>query len=351
MLPFASPVLRALRGETQLRKERSMIIVTGGAGFIGSNILEGLERNGYRDLVVADWLGCDEKWKNIAKRALSDVVAPEDLYRFLRRNRNHVSAIIHMGAISTTTERDADRFVKNNIDLTWRLWRFCSEQSIPFIYASSAATYGAGEFGFEDDESQDYLNKLRPLNPYGWSKAFIDRKVAATLAMNGHAPRQRVGLKFFNVYGPNEYHKGGQKSVIAHIFPFVQNNEEVLLFKSYNPKYEDGGQLRDFVWVGDIVDVILWFMAHPEHSGLFNVGSGEARSFFDLAKSTWAAMGLEPKIGFKEMPESLRGQYQYYTKANLDKLRSVGYDKPMTRLEEGVRLYVQNFLNTEDPFL
>lgn len=328
-----------------------MIIVTGGAGFIGSNILEGLERNGYRDLVAVDWLGTDDKWKNIAKRSLSDIVAPEDLPRFFRRHRNEISAVIHMGAISTTTERDVDLFIRNNIQTTWNLWRFCAEEKKSFIFASSAATYGSGEFGFEDSDTLDYLNKLRPLNPYGWSKAFIDRKIAATLAAGGKTPRQFVGLKFFNVYGPNEYHKGGQKSVIAHIFPSVRKNEEVLLFKSYHPDYADGGQLRDFVWVGDIVDVILWFLAHPEISGLFNVGSGEARSFYDLARATWNAVGAPAKIGFKEMPESLRKQYQYYTKANLTKLRAVGCDKPMTRLEEGTRLYVQNFLNKEDPYL
>ena len=328
-----------------------MIIVTGGAGFIGSNILEGLERNGYRDLVVDDWLGTDEKWKNIAKRSLADVVAPERLSRFLRRHRDSIEAVIHMGAISTTTERDVDKFLQNNIHLTWDLWRFCVNENKPLIFASSAATYGAGENGFEDDDSVRYLNNLRPLNPYGWSKAFIDRKIAAVRAAGGKTPRQFVGLKFFNVYGPNEYHKGGQKSVIAHIFPSVKANEEVALFKSYNPDYKDGEQLRDFVWVGDIVDVVLWFLDHPEVSGLFNVGSGEARSFYDLAKATWTAVGLPAKIGFKEMPESLRKQYQYYTKANLTKLRNVGYDKPMTRLEEGVRLYVQNYLNTPDPYL
>ncbi len=328
-----------------------MIIVTGGAGFIGSNILEGLERNGYRDLVVDDWLGTDEKWKNIAKRSLADVVAPERLSRFLRRHRDSIEAVIHMGAISTTTERDVDKFLQNNIHLTWDLWRFCVNENKPLIFASSAATYGAGENGFEDDDSVRYLNNLRPLNPYGWSKAFIDRKIAAVRAAGGKTPKQFVGLKFFNVYGPNEYHKGGQKSVIAHIFPSVKANEEVALFKSYNPDYKDGEQLRDFVWVGDIVDVVLWFLDHPEVSGLFNVGSGEARSFYDLAKATWTAVGLPAKIGFKEMPESLRKQYQYYTKANLTKLRNVGYDKPMTRLEEGVRLYVQNYLNTPDPYL
>ena len=328
-----------------------MIIVTGGAGFIGSNILKGLEDKGYKDIVVVDWMGQEDKWKNIAKRELAAIVMPEDLEAFLEKHKSEITAVIHMGAISTTTEKDVDLIVRSNQQMTTKLWEFCRDYDKQFIYASSAATYGSGEKGFEDDDSLDYLNTLRPLNPYGWSKAFFDRKVARDLAEKRKTPKQFVGLKFFNVYGPNEYHKGGQKSVIAHIFPVVKKNEEVKLFKSYHPDYKDGWQLRDFVWVGDIVNVILWMLEHPEVNGLFNVGSGEARSFYDLAKATWTAMGLEPKIGYRDMPEELRGKYQYYTKANLTKLRAVGYSEPMTSLEEGVRQYVQNYLNTEDPYL
>ena len=328
-----------------------MIIVTGGAGFIGSNILKGLEDKGYKDIVVVDWLGQEDKWKNIAKRELAAVVMPEDLDDYLKEHESEITAVIHMGAISTTTEKDVDLIVRSNQQMTTRLWEFCRDYDKQFIYASSAATYGSGEKGFEDDDSLDYLNALRPLNPYGWSKAFFDRKVARDLMEKRKTPKQFVGLKFFNVYGPNEYHKGGQKSVIAHIFPVVKKNEEVKLFKSYHPDYKDGWQLRDFVWVGDIVNVILWMLEHPQVNGLFNVGSGEARSFYDLAKATWDAMGLEPKIGYRDMPEELRGKYQYYTKANLTKLRGVGYDLPMTTLEEGVRQYVQNYLNAEDPYL
>jgi ADP-L-glycero-D-manno-heptose 6-epimerase len=328
-----------------------MIIVTGGAGFIGSNILKGLEDKGYKDIVVVDWLGQEDKWKNIANRELAAIVMPEDLEAFLEKHKSEITAVIHMGAISTTTEKDVDLIVRSNQQMTTKLWEFCRDYDKQFIYASSAATYGSGEKGFEDDDSLDYLNALRPLNPYGWSKAFFDRKVARDLAEKRKTPKQFVGLKFFNVYGPNEYHKGGQKSVIAHIFPVVKKNEEVKLFKSYHPDYKDGWQLRDFVWVGDIVNVILWMLEHPEVNGLFNVGSGEARSFYDLAKATWTAMGLEPKIGYRDMPEELRGKYQYYTKANLTKLRTVGYSEPMTSLEEGVRQYVQNYLNTEDPYL
>lgn len=324
-----------------------MIIVTGGAGFIGSNILAALDSE---EVVAVDWLGSENKWKNIAKRNLFDVVPPENLTDFLSRYVNRISAIIHMGAISTTTERDADLFVRSNIRLTWDLWEFCRDFGKQLIFASSAATYGDGENGFDDDASADYLNRLRPLNPYGWSKAFIDRKIASVLAAGGGTPKQFVGLKFFNVYGPNEYHKGDQKSVVAHIFPRVKSNDDVCLFKSYRADCPDGCQRRDFVWVGDIVEVIGWFLAHPEISGLFNVGSGQARTFNDLACAVWSAMEREPKIRYIEMPENLRAQYQYYTKANLDKLRAAGYDKPMTALEDGVGIYVRDYLNQADPY-
>ena len=328
-----------------------MIIVTGGAGFIGSNILEGLEKNGYKDLVVVDWLGSDDKWKNIAKRNLKDIVVPEEMYEYLEKNKNEIIAIIHMGAISTTTEKDVDLIIKTNFQMSWKLWEFCRDNNKQFIYASSAATYGNGEYNFQDRDDLFYLNKLQPLNPYGWSKLFFDKMVVREVTDGKKTPKQYVGLKFFNVYGPNEYHKGEQKSVIAHIFPQVKNNEEVKLFKSYNPKYKDGEQLRDFVWVGDVVDVIVWMLQHPRINGLFNVGSGEARSFYDLAKATWDAIGKEPKINYKEMPENLKGKYQYYTKANIDKLRLFGYIKEMTSLEDGIKKYVQNYLNNDDMYI
>ena len=327
-----------------------MIIVTGGAGFIGSIIVAALQEQGYTDIAVADWIGCDDKWKNIAKRELAAIVPPEELLPFAREHAAELRAIIHMGAISTTTETDADLIIRSNFTLTQQLWRLCAEAGIPFIYASSAATYGDGELGFDDDESLPHLNSLRPLNPYGWSKALFDRWAARELAEGRPAPPQHVGLKFFNVYGPNEYHKGGQKSVVAHIFPDVKADRPVRLFKSYHPDYADGWQLRDFVWVGDVADVILWMLEHREVSGLFNVGTGEARSFHDLAAATWAALGKEPQIVYVDMPETLRDKYQYFTQANLAKLRAAGYTAPMTSLEEGVRCYVQDYLNCEDMY-
>lgn len=325
-----------------------MIIVTGGAGFIGSNILAGLQNRGFADLVAVDWLGRGDKWKNIAKRELNAIIAPEQLEEFLSHNRGRIDAIIHMGAISTTTETDVDLIVRSNQQLTWRLWECCRDADVRFIYASSAATYGAGEHGFEDRDDLDYLNVLQPLNPYGWSKAFIDRRVARELQAGHATPPQHVGLKFFNVYGPNEYHKCGQKSVIAHIFPDIMAGRPVRLFKSYNPDFADGMQLRDFVWVGDIVDVIIWLMDNPGVSGLFNVGSGAARSFYDLAVATATAASRDATIEFVDMPESLREKYQYYTRANIAKLRAAGYRAPMTSLEDGVAKYVRQYLMQPD---
>ena len=327
-----------------------MIIVTGGAGFIGSNIVAQLQEKGYKDIVVVDWLGSDEKWKNIAKRELAAVVQPENMFDFLSEHTDEIDTIIHMGAISATTETDADLIMRSNFELSWKLWCFCRDFKKQFIYASSAATYGDGSLGFVDNDDLDFLNSLRPLNAYGWSKALFDRKVARELLEGRATPPQHIGFKFFNVYGPNEYHKGGQKSVIAHIFPVVKADEEVKLFKSYHPDYKDGEQLRDFVWVGDIVSVILWALENKNISGLYNIGTGKARSFYDLAKATWNALGKQEKIGFKDMPVELRGKYQYFTEADLTKLRAAGYTKPMTSLEDGVREYVQNYLNKEDMY-
>ena len=325
-----------------------MIIITGGAGFIGSNIVAALQEQGYKDLAVVDVLGTDDKWKNLAKRELAALVPPSGLNALLDENAGKIEAIIHMGAISTTTETDADLIIRTNFELSWQMWQFATLTRVPFIYASSAATYGDGSLGFEDNADLEHLNSLRPLNAYGWSKALFDRKVAREVLERRATPPQYVGLKFFNVYGPNEYHKGGQKSVVAHMYPFVKAGEPVRLFKSYRPEYADGGQLRDFVWVGDVTSVVLWMLRHPKVSGIFNVGSGEARSFADLARATWAAMGKEAQITYIDMPETLRDKYQYYTKANLTKLRAAGYTAPMTPLEEGVRQYVQGYLDAAD---
>jgi len=228
------------------------------------------------------------------------------------------------------------------------LFLWCEKNKVPFIYASSAATYGDGALGFKDEESCDALGKLRPLNAYGWSKNLFDRWVAQQKKRGLSFPC--VGLKFFNVYGPNEYHKGGMRSVVEQVYPFAARNEAFSLFKSHNPKYPDGGQLRDFVWVGDCVDVMLWLYQHPKISGLFNLGSGNARSFADLANAVYRAAGKEPQIRYRDMPEELRGKYQYFTEADMGKLRQAGYTAPFTSLEDGVKVYVQKYLAAADKY-
>ena len=255
-----------------------------------------------------------------------------------------------MGAISSTTETDADLIVETNFRLTMALWNWCAENGTRLIYASSAATYGDGTQGFVDDASIQALAQLRPLNAYGWSKNAVDRRIARILDDKGPTPPQWVGLKFFNVYGPNEYHKGSMKSVIAHIFPDVAAGKTVRLFKSHHPDYADGGQMRDFVWVGDCVAVVTWLLNHPEVSGLFNCGTGKARSFKDLATAVFTALGREPDIEYVPTPESIRAKYQYFTEADMGRLRALGYDRPATSLEDGVGEYVREYLNAADPY-
>lgn len=324
-----------------------MILVTGGAGFIGSNLVAALEARGKR-VVVADWLGKDDKWRNIAKRDLEAIVPPEQLFDFLDDAGDGLEAIFHMGAISSTTETDVDLIVENNIRLSSALWNWCRNNRKRLVYASSAATYGDGANGFVDDESIEGLARLRPLNPYGWSKHQFDRWVARRAI--DVRPAQVAGLKFFNVYGPNEYHKGGQRSVAEQIYPFARRGEAFPLFKSHRPDYADGGQLRDFVWVGDCVAVMLWLLDNPNVNGLFNVGSGKARSFADLTAAVYTAAGAKPQMVFRDMPESMRDRYQYFTEANLDKLRQAGFTQPMTSLEDGVRQYVK-FLGADDRYV
>lgn len=330
-----------------------MIIVTGGAGFIGSNIIEGLQSKGVNDIVVCDVLGEEDKWRNLAKRELRDIVHPDKLFEYLEINKDDVEAIIHMGAISSTTETDADLIIDTNFVLSRNIWKWCAKEGVRLIYASSAATYGDGENGFDDNEEPNALADLRPLNAYGWSKHLFDRRSVRVVENNddNSTPPQWVGLKFFNVYGPNEYHKGSQMSVICTLYPQVANGASAKLFKSYHPDYEDGGQLRDFVYVRDCVNVILWFLDNPDKSGIYNVGTGKARSFKDLALATFSAAGKEPKVNYIDMPETLRPKYQYYTQANMDKLRQAGYDQPFTELEDGVKDYVENYLSNEkDPY-
>lgn len=328
-----------------------MIVVTGGAGFIGSNIVARLCANEAWDVVVCDRLETADlaKWKNIAKHPIADLWAPEELFEQLERHADRIEAVIHMGAISSTTEPDADLILRTNFSLSRDIWDWCALRDVRMIYASSAATYGDGETGFEDRDDPESLNALRPLNAYGYSKYLFDQ-YAVRQADRGQAPRQWAGLKFFNVYGPNEGHKGGMKSVVAQIWPKVQAGETVSLFRSHNPNYPDGGQLRDFVYVDDVVNIIDWLLQTPGVSGVFNAGSGHARSFADLARATFAAAGKEPSIAYIDMPETIRDRYQYFTEASMDRIRAVGFNGQSTPLEEGVRRYVQDFLSQPDPY-
>ena len=326
-----------------------MYVVTGGAGFIGSNVVAALVERG-AGVAVCDRMRDGDKWRNLAKRELVDIVQPEHLFEFLDQHSGSIDAVVHMGAISATTERDVDLIVAVNLRLSLGLWHWCARNRVPFIYASSAATYGGGDEGFDDDSALDALAKLRPLNPYGWSKHLFDRRVAR-MVMDGEGhPPQWAGLKFFNVFGPNEYHKESQKSVVAQVFASVAAGHSARLFKSHRPDYPDGGQKRDFVWVGDCVDVILWLLDNQKVSGLFNCGSGKARSFAELATAVFHAVGREPKIDYVPTPEAIRDRYQYFTEAKMQRLRAAGYAKPFTSLEDGVGMYVKDYLAKPDPY-
>lgn len=328
-----------------------MIVVTGGAGFIGSNIVARLTAETAYDVVVCDRLETADlaKWKNLVKHPIADFWSPEELFEQLERHAERIEAVVHMGAISSTTESDADLILRTNFTLSRELWDWCTIRDARLIYASSAATYGDGEAGFNDDDDAQSLSQLRPLNAYGYSKMLFDQ-YAVRQAERGQGPSQWAGLKFFNVYGPNEGHKGTMKSVVAQIWPKVAAGETVSLFKSHNPNYADGGQLRDFVYVDDVVDIIEFLLQSPEVSGIFNAGSGQARSFEDLARATFAAAGKDASIAYIEMPEVIRERYQYFTQARMDRIRAAGFEGQSTPLEEGVRRYVQNFLAKPDQY-
>ena len=314
-------------------------LITGGAGFIGSNIAMALHKGG-ANIIISDRLRSGDKWKNLEGLLIQDIVTPERLCDWLKLNAASLSGIIHMGAISATTESDVDKIIENNFHLSNYLWQVCVDNNLPFIYASSAATYGDGSAGFEDDQSQRALSTLLPLNPYGWSKLIVDRRIVSAIDQGKATPPQWAGLKFFNVYGPNETHKGDMRSVINKIFPLVQASKKISLFKSYNPKYKDGGQLRDFIYVKDCVKVVLWLLENPAISGLFNVGTGKPRSFRDLVVALDRVLGVNSDIEYVDMPESIRDRYQYYTCADTTKITKAGFTHGFTSLEDGIEDYV-----------
>lgn len=325
-----------------------MLLVTGGAGFIGSNVVAALNDAGHADVAVCDVLGHEGKWRNLAKRQLSDVVPPGELMQWLDGRR--LDGIVHLGAISETTATDGDLVIETNFRLSMRLLDWCTAQRVPLIYASSAATYGDGHQGFDDDFSLSALKQLRPMNLYGWSKHLFDMAVAARVEKGEAMPPHWAGLKFFNVFGPNEYHKGAMMSVLTRRFDDIRAGKTIQLFKSHRDGIADGDQRRDFIYIDDVVRVIMWLLATPAANGIFNVGTGVARSFRDLMHAAYAALGTTPNIEYIDMPVQIRDSYQYFTQGEGDRLRLAGYNGGFTALEDSVAAYVKDFLDRPDRY-
>jgi ADP-L-glycero-D-manno-heptose 6-epimerase len=315
-----------------------MIVVTGAAGFIGSCLVSRLNKAGYYNIVVVDDFSKIEKSKNLEGKTLVSKVGRKDFSAWLRDFGKEVDFIFHLGARTDTTEFDTEIFEVLNLGYSKEVWNLCVSHSIPLVYASSGATYGLGEYGYKDDHQ--LVEKLNPLNPYGDSKNDFDKWVLE----QSKTPPFWAGLKFFNVYGPNEYHKGRMASVIFHAFHQITENGRMKLFRSHNPKYPDGGQLRDFVYVKDVVEVCLFLKEAKVESGLYNLGTGQARSFFDLAKNTFKSVAKSEQITFVDTPLDIRDKYQYFTEADMEKLLKAGYEGGFHSLEEGVKDYVQNYL-------
>lgn len=315
-----------------------MIIVTGAAGFIGSCLVRKLNDEGYFDIVLVDDFSDPVQNKNFEGKRYSQCIDREEFIAWLRENHLHVQFVFHLGARTDTTEFNYEVLNKLNLNYTRDLWQVCVEFGLPLVYASSAATYGMGENGYEDDESK--IGLLQPLNPYGVSKNEFDKWALS----QERKPFFWAGLKFFNVYGPNEYHKGRMASVIFHTFNQIRSTGKMNLFKSHRPDFKDGEQQRDFVYVKDVTEVLYFLMLHRKNSGIYNLGSGKARTFLDLAVNTFKAAGKEPDITFVPTPEDIRDKYQYFTEAKMDKLLSIGYHKPFHSLEEGINDYVKNYL-------
>jgi ADP-L-glycero-D-manno-heptose 6-epimerase len=325
-----------------------MLLVTGGAGFIGSNVVAALNDADRTDVAICDVLGESGKWRNLAKRQLADIVPPAGLSAWLEGRR--LDAVIHLGAISDTTATDGDLVIETNFRLSMRLLDWCTANATRFIYASSAATYGDGAQGFRDDPSIGALKMLRPMNLYGWSKHLFDLAVAERAAKGENLPPQWAGLKFFNVFGPNEYHKGAMMSVLARRFDDIRSGRPVQLFKSHRDGIADGDQRRDFIYVDDAVRVVTWLLATPQVSGVFNVGTGKARSFRDLINAACSALGTAPNIEYIDMPEAIRNSYQYLTQSEVERLQHAGYNGGFTALEDAVDTYVRCFLDRPDRF-
>lgn len=327
-----------------------MIVITGGAGFIGSALIWGFNDIGINNIAVVDRLGSENKWKNLVKRHFELILHRDQFFSWLedKKNSSQIECVFHMGACSSTTEVDMDYLLTNNIQYTQKIFQFCTERQIPLIYASSAATYGLGEEGFSDDSEK--IKFLKPINPYGYSKQVLDKWVLG----KKDKPPFWCGLKFFNVYGPGEYHKKEMMSLVAKGYPQLMEKGKMQLFKSHKAGFADGQQKRDFIYVKDIVKIMLhiWQTHKKIPSGVYNVGTGLARSFFDLGKAMFTSASLNENINFIDMPENIRSQYQYFTEADISQLRNkVGYKAPFYSLEEGVDDYVRNYLSRADSYL
>ncbi len=316
-----------------------MIVVTGAAGFIGSCLVGKMNTKGFENIVIVDDFSNPEKNKNFADKKYKEQVHREEFLDWLNTNHSEVDFIFHIGARTDTAESDMSIFEKLNINYSKDVWKACTQYNIPLIYASSAATYGLGEYGYDDDHS--IVDKLKPLNPYGESKNIFDKWVLEQT----ENPPFWAGIKFFNVYGPNEYHKSRMASVIIHSYKQILETGKVKLFRSHNPDFKDGEQLRDFIYVKDLVNVLCFLKDNQKESGLYNLGTGVARSFLDLAKATFKALDKEENIEYIDTPIDIRNKYQYFTEANMKKLRSIGYDAPFYTLEAGIREYVQGYLS------
>jgi ADP-L-glycero-D-manno-heptose 6-epimerase len=325
-----------------------MLLVTGGAGFIGSNLIASLNEAGRTDIVVNDFLGAGDKLRNLGKRQFADFVPPEDVLRWLEGRK--LDAVVHLGAISDTTATDADLVMGTNFRLSLKLLDWCTTTRTPFIYASSAATYGDGSAGFGDDWSVSALSRLRPMNLYGRSKHLFDLAVVERHAKGEKLPPQWAGLKFFNVFGPNEYHKGTMASVLCRVFDEAKAGSPVRLFKSHRPGIADGDQRRDFIYVDDAVAVVRWLLDTPSVTGIFNVGTGNARSFRDMITAMFMTLGHEPKIEYIDTPVAIRDSYQYFTQSEIGNLRRAGYNADFTPLEDAVKQYVSGFLDSADRY-
>jgi len=316
-----------------------MIVVTGAAGFIGSNLIARLNQDNFKDIVLVDDFSHPEKEKNLAGKTYSEKVHRDDFFAWLDKNHTFVQFIFHIGARTDTTEFDMAIFDALNIGYSKKVWEKSVVYGLPLVYASSAATYGMGELGYSDDHDLPF--KLKPLNPYGVSKNEFDKWAL----QQEKQPYFWAGLKFFNVYGPNEYHKGRMASVIFHAYNQIQKTDKMKLFRSHHPDFKDGEQQRDFIFVDDLTNVLVFLMHHRKNNGLYNLGTGKARTFADLVKATFKAMEKPENIEFIDTPEDIRDKYQYYTCAEMDKLNGLGYHKPFTSLEEGVSIYVREFLD------